>query len=151
MLSNLTLSPYICASAFVLRAPKSFSPYPCFYLARHIASKKPARLAVGDFWLTILFTALGYFVYGGVDGALAVLVLCMLYSLAGLASLAPFIGFITQALLMYYFVNPFVFGLTHIAPTWLTDLAFWVYLVMGAVITVFTTAWLIATLKERWY
>jgi len=106
---------------------------------------------VGDFWLTILFTALGYFVYGGVDGALAVLVLCMLYSLAGLSSLAPFIGFIIQALLMYYFVNPFVFGLTHIAPTWLTDLAFWVYLVMGAVITVFTTAWPIATLKERWY
>jgi len=89
--------------------------------------------------LAVLFTALAYFVYNGVEGALAVLVLCILYSIASFIGLIPFVGFIIQAGVMHYFIEPFVFGVTGIHPTWLTSTIFWVYVAMGAFLTVIMT------------
>ncbi len=92
-----------------------------------------------DFLLVVLFGALGYFVYHGVDGALAMVILTILYALATLLSLIPFAGAFVQWLVMTYAIKPFVFHLTHIHSTWLTFAAFWVYLGLGIVITIIMT------------
>jgi hypothetical protein len=89
--------------------------------------------------LVVLFTTLAYFVYKGVEGALAVLILCIFYSLASFVALIPFVGVILQAGAMHYFIEPFVFSLTRIYPTWLTSAIFWVYVAMGAFSTVVMT------------
>jgi len=92
-----------------------------------------------DFTLPILFAALGYFVYNGVSGALAMLILTILYSFAGLLSLIPFGGAAIQWAVMAYAINPFVFHITHIHYTWLVGVAFWLYLAIGIVMTVLMT------------
>jgi hypothetical protein len=92
-----------------------------------------------DFTLPILFAALGYFVYNGVSGALAMLILTILYALAGLLSIIPFAGAAIQWAVMAYAINPFVFHLTHIHYTWLVSIAFWVYLAFGIIITAIIT------------
>jgi len=89
--------------------------------------------------LVVLFTALAYFVYNGVEGALAILILCILYSVASFVALIPFVGVILQAGAMHYFIEPFVFSLTRIYPTWLTSAIFWAYVAMGAFLTVIMT------------
>jgi hypothetical protein len=89
--------------------------------------------------LVVLFTALAYFVYNGVEGALAVLILCILYSLASFVAFIPFVGVIIQAGVMHYFIEPFVFSLARIYPTWLTSAMFWAYVAMGAFSTVIMT------------
>jgi hypothetical protein len=87
----------------------------------------------------VLFVALAYFVYNGVEGALAILILCILYSVASFVALIPFVGVILQAGVMHYFIDPFVFGLTKIYPTWLTSAIFWTYVAMGAFFTIIMT------------
>jgi hypothetical protein len=87
----------------------------------------------------VLFTALAYFVYNGVEGALAVLILCILYSLASFIAFIPFVGIILQVLVMRYFIDPFVFNLTKIHSTWLISAIFTVYVVAGAFFTLIMT------------
>jgi len=99
-----------------------------------------------DFLLVVLFGALGYFVYHGVDGALAMVILTILYALATLLSLIPFFGAFVQWLVMTYAINPFVFHLTHIHYTWLVAVAFWVYLALGIIITIIMSLIVLAIL-----
>jgi len=99
-----------------------------------------------DFLLILLFSALGYFVYHGVDGFLAMLILTILYALATLLSLIPFAGAFFQWLVMTYAIRPFVFHLTHIYSTWLTSVAFWVYLGLGIIITLIMSLIVLAIL-----
>ena len=49
-----------------------------------------------------LFGILGYFVYGGLNGALSVVLLGIAYDLSILIGLIPFIGFIFQAIVMKF-------------------------------------------------
>jgi len=93
--------------------------------------------------LVILFSAMAYFVYGGIEGALAILILCILYSAASLISWIPIVGFAIQALLMYWVINPFVFALTGIRMSWLLWMIFWSYILFGAFITFIATLILI--------
>jgi len=99
-----------------------------------------------DFLLVVLFGALGYFVYHGVGGALAMVILTILYALATLLSLIPFFGAFVQWLVMTYAINPFVFHLTHIHYTWLVAVAFWVYLGLGIIITIIMSLIVLAIL-----
>jgi hypothetical protein len=89
--------------------------------------------------LVVLFTALAYFVYNGVEGALAVLILSILYSIASFIAFIPFVGVILQALVMHHFIEPFVFSLTGIHSTWLTSTIFWIYIAMGVFLTIIMT------------
>jgi len=99
-----------------------------------------------DFLLVVLFGALGYFVYHGVGGALAMVILTILYALATLLSLIPFAGAFIQWLVMTYAINPFVFHLTHIHYTWLVAVAFWVYLGLGIIMTIIMSLIVLAIL-----
>jgi hypothetical protein len=102
-----------------------------------------------DFFLVILFGALGYFVYGGVGGALAMVILTILYALATFLSLIPFAGAFFQWLVMTYAIRPFVFHLTHIHSTWLTFAAFWVYLGLGIVLTAIMSLGVLGIVLDR--
>jgi hypothetical protein len=101
-----------------------------------------------DFLLILLFSALGYFVYHGVDGFLAMLILTILYALATLLSLIPFAGAFVQWAVMAYAIDPFVFHLTHIHYTWLVAVAFWVYLALGIIITLIMSLIVLAILSH---
>jgi hypothetical protein len=101
-----------------------------------------------DFLLVLLFGALGYFVYHGVGGALAMVILTILYALAGFLSLIPFAGAAIQWAVMAYAINPFVFHLAHIHYTWLVAVAFWVYLGLGIVMTAIMTLAALAVLLK---
>ena len=99
-----------------------------------------------DFLLVVLFGALGYFVYHGVGGALAMVILTILYAFASLLSLIPFAGAFVQWLVMTFAINPFVFHLTHIHYTWLVAVAFWVYLALGIIMTIIMSLIVLAIL-----
>jgi fructose-specific phosphotransferase system IIC component len=100
-------------------------------------------------WLfTILWVALGYFVYGGLSGALAILVLSLLFDVVILVSLIPFVGVVIQGLIMNYLIAPWVFGVTSITATWLTTSMFWINIIIGFVLTIIMSIATIAVLKE---
>jgi len=99
--------------------------------------------------LLILFPILAYFVYGkSIDFALAVLILLLCYELTLIVGCIPFVGALAQGLIMWFFVNPFVFSLTGLYPTWLTILAFLLILIFGILMTILSTLMLLVVLGE---
>ena len=92
---------------------------------------------------TVFFSVLGYFVYDGVRGLMAMLVLCLLYDLALYLSVIPFGGSIIQAVVMNL-ISYKLFTILSVYPSWLTTCVFWCYLVCGIVITILVTAIVIA-------
>ena len=96
---------------------------------------------------TLLFSVLGYFVYGGIEGLMAVLALCLFYDLALCLSIIPFVGSIIQAVVMNL-ISHKLFAILSIYPSWLTTSIFWCYLVCGIVITILVTAIVIDNLDK---
>jgi len=105
------------------------------------------RTSYFGLFYTILFSVLGYFVYGGVKGLMAVLALCLLYDLALCLSVIPFGGCIIQAVVMKLISHKF-FTILNIHPSWLTACMFWCYLIYGIVITILVTTIVIANLDK---
>ena len=97
---------------------------------------------IGLFY-TVLFSVLGYFVYGGVRGLMAMLALCLFYDLVLCLSVIPFVGSVIQAVVMHLLSHKF-FIILSIYPSWLTTCMFWCYLICGIVITILVTAIVIA-------
>lgn len=87
----------------------------------------------------LVIAALGYFVYGGIGGAIAMFILTFVYGLVSLLSLIPFVGVFVQGLAMFYLVNPWIFGFTGITSTWLTGLVFWINIIVGIFATIVTS------------
>jgi len=88
--------------------------------------------------LTVLFTLLGYFVYGGIKGGLAILLLTVACDFMLITSIIPFIGWLIQGLLMHWAITDFP-ALTGFPLTWLTNTIFWVYLAFGIVISIISS------------
>jgi hypothetical protein len=99
--------------------------------------------------LTFLWTALGYFVYGGFKGALAILILSILFDIVLLAGLIPFVGVVIEGLVMNYFIMSWVFSITNITATWLTNMMFWVNIIFGLIFTVITSIATIVAISKR--
>jgi fructose-specific phosphotransferase system IIC component len=101
-----------------------------------MSEKKSSGISLGsELGLTILWAALGYFVYNGLAGTFAMIILSILYGLATILAFIPFIGVILQGLLMYFLITPWVFEFTGITATWLTVLVFWIDIIFGCIIT----------------
>jgi len=109
-------------------------------------SKKVLALGGGSsFSLLLLFSAIAYFVYGTLDGAIAIFIYDAVISLASYLGFVPFVGW-----LLYWFVasavTTFVLDLTGIGVTWLTSLIFWIGFVFSfifcAITTIIALAWL---------
>ena len=105
------------------------------------------RTSYFGLFYTVLFSVLGYFVYGGIEGLMAVLALCLLYDLASCLSVIPFGGCIIQAVVMNLLSHK-LFTILNIYPSWLTTCVFWCYLICGILITILVTAIVIATLDK---
>jgi len=101
------------------------------------------RTSYFGLFYTVLFSVLGYFVYGGVRGLMAMLALCLFYDLVLCLSIIPFVGSIIQAVAMNL-ISYKLFTILSIYPSWLTTCVFWCYLVCGIVITILVTAIVIA-------
>ncbi len=98
------------------------------------------------FELLLLWTALAYFVYSGIDGTMGMIILCVLYGMATLLALIPFGGVIIQVLVMKFAIWPWVMAFTGITTTWLTGLVFWIDVIIGIILTLAAT---IVVLKSR--
>jgi hypothetical protein len=98
--------------------------------------------------LLVLFAALGYFVYGGLNGAFAMVILSVLYGFAILLSFVPFIGIGLQYWVSVEMVLPWVISLTGIQPTWLTTIMLTIEMVGGFILWLMITLNIIMIIKE---
>ena len=105
------------------------------------------RTSYFGLFYTVLFSVLGYFVYDGVRGLMAVLALCLFCDLALCLSIIPFGGSIIQAVVMNL-ISHKLFTILSIYPSWLTTCIFWCYLICGIIITILVTAIVIANLDK---
>jgi hypothetical protein len=100
---------------------------------------------VGSYFIfLVLWAAIGYFVYGGMAGTMAMVILWILYGLATLLAMIPFAGVIVQGLVMFFVINPWVTSLTGIGGSWLTAVMFAFSIIYGIIITIVMTIFVIA-------
>jgi len=96
---------------------------------------------VGFGLITVLIVGtLGYFVHGGVNGVLALTLLCIAYLLLLILAFGPYTGFIAQGLAAYFIVWPTIARMTAVESSWLTTAIYWVFVIIGAVITLIITS-----------
>ena len=99
--------------------------------------------------MIILFGALGYFAYADhITGAVALIFLSFLQSLASLVGAVPIAGPILYYVFLGQWVQHWTLGFTGIAPTWVTGWAFWYGLIASVVISGFTTFLLAVWMKD---
>lgn len=92
--------------------------------------------------ITLLFSVMGYFLYGGLNGALIVFTLCVLCNLAIILSLIPIFGLIFQYWIMANLIFPWFFEFTGTGKTLLTLTMFTLYFCIGIIYCSSTTFWL---------
>lgn len=78
---------------------------------------------IGGF--ALFFSALGFFVYDGLKGALAVFILTFVLELLAIFGLVPILGNVGYFFIGKYLLIPKVFSLTGIYSTWLSTTIFW--------------------------
>lgn len=88
---------------------------------------------------SLLFAALGYYFYGGIDGFMGMIIFSGLIGLSLLLSLIPFGGFLIQFCIVFGLIIPYVFDLTGINHSILTWIITSVYLVIGLILNSITT------------
>ena len=86
--------------------------------------------------LTILFTALGYFVYGSWQGALGVFIFSFVIGLLKYVGIIPILGPILYWFIAKEMVIPKIFELTGIYGTWLTGVIFWIGFGVSMILTI---------------
>jgi hypothetical protein len=98
----------------------------------------------------IIFGMIGYFVYdNSIDAAISVMLLSFVVGLVTLLSLIPIIGWLISIPLSYYLVIPAMLEMTGIEYTWLITVIFTLNVLLGLLITAFTTVMAIEFLKWR--
>jgi len=98
----------------------------------------PSRLLpIGT--LTILWCALAYFVYGGLNGVFGILILSILLSIAFFLCLIPIAGIILYFLLSFFVIIPKVLAFTGLHMTWLVTVMFAVDMIIGAIVSIVMT------------
>lgn len=83
-----------------------------------------------------MFAAIGYFVYGGPDGAVAVFILSIVLAIASFLGLIPVAGPIIYAALSYKWIIPKVLSMAEISGSKLTGFIFVFYLFMAVLYTI---------------
>lgn len=109
------------------------------------------KIVFGSSGISVFFiiaVILAYFQYGTLQGVLFVALYYLLTGFAAALSLIPFVGVI-----LYYFVSasavtPWLVSFTGVQTSWVTDIIFWAYLIVGVVLTAITTVVTIAFLKK---
>ena len=97
------------------------------------------NFGVGVSSFVALIASLGYFVYDGLHGVFGIVILSIVLGITTLIALIPFAGFLVQIVIMYSLAIPWIFEFTGLTGTWLTSVIFWVYAILGFIVTVITT------------
>lgn len=96
-----------------------------------------------------LFALLGYFMYGGTDGALGVLVLVLALSVFSVIGLIPYIGFLVFSGIAYFWLIPSVARTVNLPDGFIGDWLYWTILVAYVVMTLAYTIWMSIGAKSR--
>lgn len=93
-------------------------------------------------WVTILaiFAILGYFTYGGINGALAMVVMYFVVSFTTLLALIPYAGIFVQNYVTTSYVFPYLFSITGTYPSVLTDAIYAIFLVFSIGVWIMASA-----------
>lgn len=83
----------------------------------------------------IIFAILGYFVYGTLNGVLAVVLLYFITGIINILSLIPIIGWIASSLINWFIIIPWIMSFTGIEMSWLIYLLFGYQVIIGLIIT----------------
>lgn len=90
----------------------------------------------------VLFSVLGYFVYGGLDGFFGILLLDILLTLTSLTGLIPIVGVLIYAIIGWMFVVPWTLEFTGLATTWVVPVVFTANLIGTVIMTVTVTIYI---------
>ena len=86
--------------------------------------------------ISTIFACIGYFVYGGIEGFIAVFAISFIVpAFISICSLIPVFGLIGSALIAYYWLLPGLFNLTGIYWTWLIAAIFGISILWGFIVT----------------
>lgn len=96
--------------------------------------------------LVAVFTLLGYFMYGGTDGALGILLFVLVLAVASLVALIPYAGIVIFGALSYFWLMPGIADIANLPSGFEGDWLYWtiftVYMLFGLGYTLFSTyAW----------
>lgn len=91
----------------------------------------------------------GYFVYGGIDGALAMFVCSFIIGLVAFLSFIPFVGIFLQYWVSTAYAFPFIFDLTHVEASWVTTAIFAVDMIVGVFFYIIFTALALIVILEK--
>jgi hypothetical protein len=112
------------------------------YVAKIEVNLLPKKTSISllpiGFW-TFFLSALGYFVYGGLGGFLAIFLYTILMGLTIILGFIPLVGIPLQIAAMIWLIEPFVFNLTGIHGTLLTAFIFGYNFAIGIFINIFIT------------
>jgi len=99
--------------------------------------------------ILLIFSIIAYFIYGNdLSAALAVLLLGILWSIALISALIPFGGVAIYWFIADY-IRSWVFSISSLTSTWLTDLLWWLYVILALIITAFSTYFVLFRLPSR--
>lgn len=101
-----------------------------------MADKKSISIGGGGFSLSLLFAVIGYFVYGGPDGAVAVFVLSIALAFASLLGLIPIAGPFLFGVISYKWLIPKILSMAEIGESRLTGAIFVIYILMSIIYTI---------------
>lgn len=91
--------------------------------------------SIGGILLILLFSAIGYFTYGGLSGFFGILLLCIILYLLTVLALIPAVGFIINILLMHFVIFPWFYSCSGLSPSMLTSAIFWVFSIFYLLVT----------------
>jgi len=107
--------------------------------------KSPIKM---PFRIELLFFVFifGYIVYGSFDGSLKSIGFALLVIIIFVIYMIPIFGFIaiTWKSQMYQWL----LNVTHLNATWLTDVLFYSYMIIGLVLCALFTIWIISIIKQ---
>ena len=103
---------------------------------------------LGTLAIIAIFMLFGYFVYGGFNGAFAMLLYTILLSVGLLIAFIPLGGFVLYILLFLKYINPWVYDLTGIHATLLTNILFALYIILASIISFATLITFLDIIKD---
>jgi hypothetical protein len=104
----------------------------------------------GSFGFSFFLAALGYFVYGGLDGAVAIFLLSLAIGFLSLLGFIPVLGVGVFYWIATGWAFPNIMAFTHLAGySWLTAAILYLYLFLSIIFTIISTFVILATLVGR--
>lgn len=97
----------------------------------------------------IVSAILGYFVYGTLEGVLAIILLFIFTGMVNILSIIPLIGWIASCLINWFIVIPWILSFTGLEMTWLVWGIFAYQVLFGLILTVLVIIYIVAKVWDN--